>query len=306
MRVLVAGAGGQVGRALAEVFADAKELVALDHHQLDITSWPAVADTVASLAPDLVVNAAAWTDVDGCEREPARAEAVNAEGSHHVAVAARAVSAYLVGVGTDFVFPGDGGAPYAEDAPTRPISVYGRTKLAGERAVLDADSGFAVARTAWVYGGAGKHFPRTVLTLLRDRGAMEVVADEAGNPTFAGDLAVALVQLVAARGAGVFHLVNAGRASRFELAQVVASAAGFDPAAVSPTTSAAFLAKFPLPARRPTDSTLANTRASALGIELRPWEEAVRAYVRRLAVELGIAQDAAASHVLTTRGVATT
>ena len=108
------------------------------------------------------------------------------------------------------VFPGDGGAPYAEDAPTAPISAYGRSKLMAEQAVLEADSGFAVARTAWLYGGAGKHFPRTVLTVLRDRGGMEVVDDEFGSPTYAGDLAEALVQLAIRRGEGIFHLVNEG------------------------------------------------------------------------------------------------
>ena len=106
------------------------------------------------------------------------------------------------------VFPGDGGAPYAEDAPTAPISAYGWSKLMAEHAVLEADSGFAVARTAWLYGGAGKHFPRTVLTVLRDRGGMEVVDDEFGSPTYAGDLAEALVQLAIRRGKGIFHLVN--------------------------------------------------------------------------------------------------
>ena len=108
---------------------------------------------------------------------------------------AKDAGAYLIAVSTDMVFPGDGGAPYAEDAATAPISAYGRSKLMAEHAVLEADSGFAVARTAWLYGGAGKHFPRTVLTVLRDRGGMEVVDDEFGSPTYAGDLAEALVQL---------------------------------------------------------------------------------------------------------------
>jgi dTDP-4-dehydrorhamnose reductase len=235
----------------------------------------------------VVIHAAAYTDVDGCEREPARAEAVNAAGSRHVAAAARAVGAYLVAVGTDYVFPGDG-APYAEDAPPRPLSIYGQTKLAGECAVLAADPTFAIARTAWLYGGPGKHFPRTVLTLLTTRGAMEAVADEAGSPTYASDLAEGLIALVAARGAGIFHLVNAGRATRCELARAVAAAAGFDPDVVAPTTSAAFLARHPLPARRPADATLTNTRAAMLGIALRPWAEAVGDYVPHLAQELGI------------------
>jgi dTDP-4-dehydrorhamnose reductase len=254
----------------------------------DIADGPALSKVVAASAPELVIHAAAYTDVDGAERDPARAEAVNAAGSRHVAQAARAVGAHLVAVSTDFVFAGDGGAPYGEDAGPAPVSVYGRTKLAGERAVLEIGPRFAVARTAWLYGGPGKHFPRTVLTVLRDRGRMEVVADERGSPTFAGDLAVALVELAAAGGAGLFHLVNEGSASRFELARAVAASAGLPVDLVRPTTSAEFLARYQLPARRPADSTLANHRADALGIRLRPWPEAVAEYVPRLAVELGI------------------
>lgn len=295
-RVVVTGAGGQLGGYLRTALAAAGavpigigartakgvDLVA------DVTDAAALRAAFAEAGAAAVVHAAAYTDVDGCERDPARADAVNATGSRLVAGAAREAGTYLVAVGTDFVFAGDGGAPYAEDAAPRPLSVYGRTKLAGEAAILAADPGFAVARTAWLYGGAGKHFPRTVLTVLQNRGAIEVVADEAGSPTFAGDLARALVALVAARGAGIFHLVNAGRATRYDLARAVAALAGFAPAAVAPTTTAAFLARHPLPARRPADSTLANTRAAALGITLRPWEDALAAYVPRLATELGL------------------
>ncbi len=296
-RVLVTGAAGQLGRYLRQTLqrqgataiglgarsADGVDITA------DITDATALKRALDSARPDAVIHAAAYTDVDGCERDPARAEAVNAEGSRNLAVAAQLTGVYLIAVGTDFVFSGDAGAPYDEEAPPGPLSVYGRSKLAGEEAVLAVDPGFAVARTAWLYGGSGKHFPRTVLTLLRDRGTMEVVNDETGNPTFAGDLAAALVSLLAVRGAGIFHLVNAGRASRFALAQEVAKAAGFDPELITPTTTAAFLAKYPLPARRPTDSTLANRRAAALGITLRPWSDAVVDYIPRLAAELDLA-----------------
>jgi dTDP-4-dehydrorhamnose reductase len=158
-----------------------------------------------------------------------------------------------------------------------------------ERAVLDADARNAVARTAWLYGGAGKHFPRTVLTVLRDRGSIDVVDDEFGSPTYAGDLARGLVQLAAVRGDGVLHVVNAGRASRFDLARETASLAGFDPESVRPVTSAEFLTRYPLPARRPADSTLRNMRAAALGIELRDWRDALSAYAPFLAAEIGAA-----------------
>ena len=297
MRVVVTGAGGQLGGFLVPALAAAGATpVGFGSRPgpggavpVDVTDEAAVLAAIAAARPDAVIHAAAYTDVDGCERDPARAEAVNGAGSAHVAAAAVAAGAHLVAVGTDFVFPGDGGAPYAEDSPPAPLSAYGASKLSGERAVLAASPGFAVARTAWVWGGPGKHFPRTVVRTLRDRGEMEVVADETGCPTHAGDLADALVALLAVRAGGIVHLTNAGRATRFALARAVAVAAGLDPASVRSTTTEAFLARYPLPARRPADSTLANTRAAGLGIRPRPWDEAVSAHVPALAAELGLA-----------------
>jgi dTDP-4-dehydrorhamnose reductase len=302
-RVLVTGAAGQLGGFLLPALVRTGAIpIGLGGR------WGAGVDLVADVAdgvrtraaiesarPDAIIHAAAWTDVDGCEHDPTRAEGVNATGTAHIAMAAREVGSYLVTVSTDFVFPGDGGAPYAEDAPPRPVSVYGRTKLLGEQATLKSDPSFAVARTAWLYGGSSKHFPRTVLTILRDRGTMAVVSDEVGNPTHAGDLAEALVALVASRGAGIFHLTNRGSASRFDLARAVAATAGIDPSLVTPTTTAAFLERFPLPARRPADSRLINVRATALGITLRPWKDAVIDYVPWLAKDLGIAPNASMS-----------
>jgi dTDP-4-dehydrorhamnose reductase len=285
-RIAVTGAGGQLGRYLtAALMGSGVHPIGFSHnegqgndHQLDITDNQAVLEAFTTAGPDIIIHAAAYTDVDGCERDPDRAQAVNGRGSANVAAAARSVGAYLVMVSTDFVFSGNGGAPYPEHAGPEPLSWYGRSKLAGEDAVLAANPEFAVARTAWLYGGTGKHFPRTVLTVLRDRGSIAVVTDERGSPTFAADLAEAIE----------------GSTSRLTLARAVAQAAGLDPARVEPTTTAAFLAKYPLPARRPADSTLANTRGGEIGIALRPWEEAVAEYVPRLAHELGLRLDSSA------------
>lgn len=304
-RILITGAGGQLGGYLRTVLeATGATVIGLSARPqggndvvADVSDAGAVRAVIGNQRPDVVIHAAAWTDVDGCELDSTRAEAINAAGSQNVAVAARAVDAYLVAVSTDFVFNGNGGAPYTEESPPCPLSVYGRTKLAGEEAVLAMDPRSAVARTAWVYGGAGKHFPRTVLKILRDRGQIEVIEDEVGNPTFAGDLATALVALVEAGGAGIFHLVNSGRATRHELASAVAAAAGYDPAVVTPITAKAFLSKYPLPAKRPADSTLANIRAASLGITMQPWQVPVAAYVPRLAAELGHHNQPAAREV---------
>lgn len=295
-RVLVTGAGGQLGGflllALASAGADvvgigSRERPGVDQ-VLDITDGHAVYRGMEQLAPAIAIHAAAFTDVDGAERNPDEARAVNEIGAKNVAMAANSIGAYLIGVGTDFVFPGDGGAPYSEDAPTMPLSVYGATKLGGERAILEANPAFAVARTAWLYGGTGKHFPRTVLTVLRDRGGIDVVEDEVGSPTFAADLAVALVGLTGRRASGIFHLVNEGGASRLELARAVAREAGVSPELVRPVSTADFLAKYPLPARRPADSRLRNVRAAALGVTLPDWTDAVSRYGPILASELEV------------------
>jgi dTDP-4-dehydrorhamnose reductase len=293
-RIVVTGAGGQLGgfltRRLTQVGAVVTGLGSRPgpdvQYVADIRDREAIRRALAVAGPDAVIHAAAYTDVDGCERDPERAMAVNAEGSAHVAAAATEHGARLIAMSTDFVFPGDGGAPYEEHDKPHPLSVYGTSKLAGEQAVLEAGPDFAVARTAWVWGGPDKHFPRTVLTVLRNRGEMEVVDDEVGCPTHAGDLADALVRLLPIGGSGVYHLAGDGAATRFELAQAVAEAAGIDSANVRPTSSEEFLAKYPLPARRPADSRLANCRAAAMGIQLPPWRRAVRDLVPALAAEL--------------------
>jgi dTDP-4-dehydrorhamnose reductase len=293
MRVLVTGAAGQVGvRLVHELRQCGYQPIGLGHSQssaidvaADIRDRAHVATALEDARPDAIIHAAAYTDVDGCERDQTLADAVNHLGSENIASLAAERNIWMLGIGTDFVFPGDGGAPYDEDAQTSPASVYGDSKLAGERAILAADPWFAVARTAWVYGGHGKHFPRTVLTMLARHGRMEVVDDEIGSPTYAADLATALVQLLGKRPAGVFHLTNEGSTSRFELARRVATDAGMDAGSISPISTPEFLKKYPLPARRPANSTLANKRAASLGVRLPSWEDAVRRYAPDLATE---------------------
>ena len=289
-RVLVTGAAGQLGRYLCTELRDGGyDVVGLGHAPgggveavADISEAEGIQRVFGETSPDVVIHAAAYTDVDGCEKNPERADRVNHLGSANVAQAAKTIGAWVLGISTDFVFSGESDIPYPENAEVGPISVYGQSKLDGERAVLATDESFAVARTSWVFGGVGKHFPRTVVSMLKQRGAMSVVDDEVSSPTYAGDLARAVVTLIPMRPSGVLHLSNRGVVSRYEFAREIARVAGFDPVCVTPTSTAEFLEKYPLPAKRPAFSALANRRGAAMGVTLPVWEDAVSRYIPRM------------------------
>lgn len=295
-RIAVTGAGGQLGRYLVPAARSAgAKVLALGSRPgeaidvaVDLTDAVSTTSVIRQFRPEIIIHAAACTDVDGIEREPVRGLRGNLLASHHAAIAAQDVAAYLLSVSTDMVFSGSKGGPYREDDATAPISHYGRSKLAAEQAVLRVSPSNGVARTSWLYGGEGKHFPRTVLGVLRDRGSIEVVDDEVGSPTYAGDLAIALLFLAKTRGAGIFHLANRGEVTRHELARETARLAGLGAETVKATTTEAFLRKYPLPALRPPTSPLLNTRGPERGASLPDWKDGLRRYVPALAIELGL------------------
>jgi len=266
-RWLVTGAGGMLGRDLVSVLsAGVHDVTAARRADLDITDPTAVKAAVAG--HDVVVNAAAWTDVDGAEADEAAATAVNGTGTRHIAAACAATGARLLHVSTDYVFPGDATAPYPEDAPTDPVNGYGRSKLAGEVAVRDLlpDTGYIV-RTAWLYGAHGPNFVATMLRLAQSRDIVDVVDDQRGQPTWSFALAEQLVRLglAAVDGtarAGAYHGTASGETTWFGLARAVFEEAGLNPARVHPTTSD----KFVRPARRPAFSVLGHDRWAAAGL----------------------------------------
>lgn len=272
IRWLVTGAGGMVGRELCAVLAG-ERLTAPPRGGLDITDREAVRAAVAG--HDVVINAAAWTDVDGAEAAEAAATAVNGTAVRHLAMACAERGARLIHISTDYVFDGTASEPYAENAPTGPINAYGRGKLVGERAVTELlpDTGYVV-RTAWLYGEHGPNFVDTVLRLATEREAVDIVADQHGQPTWSFDLARRLVELGRRVGApaGVYHATASGRTTWYGLARAALALSGLDPERARPTTAAAF----PRPAPRPRFSVLAHDRWSLTGLPpLQNWRESL-------------------------------
>jgi dTDP-4-dehydrorhamnose reductase len=283
VRIVVTGADGQLGHDLVPALAP-HDVLALDRHACDVTDRDAVVSLIASVQPDAIVHAAAWTAVDDCELHPDRAWAVNALGTRHVAEGSRLVDAYLCTIGTDYVFDGLATTPDAEWDPTGPLSVYGRSKLAAE-AEAQTVPGACVVRTSWLCGAGGRNFVATMVRLASE-GASEgqqvpVVADQEGCPTFTADLATAIRRLVIGRLPGVFHVTNQGATTWYELARATFSAAGQDPDRVVPITSAEL--DPPRLAPRPAFSVLDN---AALRLSGMPMLDDWHAPLQRLVKEL--------------------
>ena len=274
MRLLVTGAGGMLGRAVAERAQRlGHDVRALARTDLDVTDATAVHDALAELRPRAVVNCAAYTDVDGAESDRDAAMAVNGTGAGNVAAAAADVGAAIVHVSTDYVFDGSRRAPWVESDPVAPLGAYGATKLAGEEAVAAANPAHAIVRTAWLFGAGGRNFVDTMLALGAEREEVSVVTDQIGCPTWTGHLAGALVELAERpQDTGLHHIAAAGSCSWNELALEVFDRAGID-CRVLPTTTAAF----PRPAPRPAYSVLGSERRDPL--VLPAWQEGVAAYL---------------------------
>ncbi len=280
-RIVIAGAGGQLGGFLRSMAAaEGRDVLALTSSQWDITD-PAAAERIVQRG-DWVINCAAYTDVDGAETDEAGAYAVNATGPGNIARACARAGARMIHVSTDYVFGGNsegdvGSAeprPYEPSDRTAPVGVYGHSKLAGEKAVLAALPEGVIVRTAWVYTGAdGKDFVAVMRRLAAGDGPVRVVDDQVGSPTYVGDLAVALLQIVDDRVPGpILHAANEGAVSRFQQTLAVFEECGADPSRVLPVSSA----EFPRPAPRPSYSALSGRESAAAGLRpLRPWREAL-------------------------------
>lgn len=273
---LITGAGGMLGRDLAGLLRGRGERVTgLTRRDLDVTSAEAVRGALRRCRPDVVVNCAAWTAVDEAEAHEDDALRVNGDGAAHLAVSCASGGIRLVQISTDYVFDGTARRPYAEDDPPAPRTAYGRTKLAGERAVLGQLRGTGyVVRTGWLYGQHGRNFVRTMIRLAREQPTVHVVDDQHGQPTYTVDVADRVVALVQSGApAGVYHATSSGEATWFDFAREVFLLLGTDPARVRPTASDAFAR----PAPRPAYSVLGHDAWARAGLDpIGDWRAALR------------------------------
>jgi dTDP-4-dehydrorhamnose reductase len=273
MRIVITGHRGQLGRALQEVLAG-EALFGLDLPEHDITDPASALDTVVRLQPDLVIHAAAMTNVDSCERDPDMAFRVNTLGTHNLALACGRCGATMVHISTNDVFDGKLGRPYYEwDSPS-PQSVYARSKAAAEFYVRTLLHRFYIVRTAWLYARGGSNFVTKIIAAADKHGALRVVTDEVSAPTYAPDLAHAIARLTQTEHYGIFHFTNSGLCSRYDWARKILELAGRGHVPIEPITTD----QWSRAATPPLYAPLVNFTGAALGITLRPWEEALHDY----------------------------
>ncbi|MPM08911.1 dTDP-4-dehydrorhamnose reductase [bioreactor metagenome] len=285
---LIVGCNGQLGTELVTQLTSGQSelgaipqiysnivLTCLDIPQIDITNLEKTIALVEQSRPDVIFNCAAYTNVDACETHEDDAYRVNALGARNLAIAAERVGAKIMHMSTDYVFSGDGTSPYREyDCPC-PVSVYGKTKLAGEQFVQSFSNRYFVVRTSWLYGYHGKNFVKAILNRARAEGKVTVVNDQRGNPTNAADLAYHMLKIAATEEFGVYHCTGNGECSWFEFAEEILRLADFGATAL-PCTSA----EYPSPTKRPAYSSLEHMMLrTTVGDEMRPWREALASFI---------------------------
>jgi len=281
MKVLVVGGAGMLGKELTELIRESQpwQLISLDLPDMDITNPQHVRDTLSHIRPGVIINCAAQTDVDGCEKDPESAFSVNADGPHLLANAASDLGSLLVQVSTDFVFDGKKTSPYIEQDESNPLSVYGKSKLAGEIAVQESGCRYIIARTSWLYGPYGANFVWSfVIRHARSGEPLSLVTDQVGSPSYTLDVADALIRLIRGKASGIFHVSNVGICSRIEFAT-----AALAEAQLNPNIYPILTRDLGLPAPRPAYSALSTTKLSAfLGKPLPHWETSLRNFIKRM------------------------
>lgn len=283
MRVLVTGCNGQVGRSLVEQLDHKVDLLAVDRTELDITQREAVFKAVEGFSPDFVINAAAHTAVDKAEQEPELSFAINRDGPLFLAQASKSVGATLMHISTDYVFTGDKVGEYVENDEPGPLGVYGKSKLAGERAIAEANEKHIILRTAWVFGEHGHNFVKTMLKLGKERDALSIVGDQFGGPTYAGDIAKALITIINELSQhrveapyGIYHFSGEPHVSWYQFAQSVFEQAEQAQLLTQPKLTSIPTEQYPTPAARPGNSKMNCSKIKdVFGIESSDWQLAL-------------------------------
>lgn len=276
------GAAGQLGMEVCKTLRNEHEIVPATRAEVDITNLPEVLSLADEVSPQAIVNAAAYTDVDGCETNKEKAFLVNAIGARNIAIAAREVGAKLVHISTDYVFGGEKQGPYVEYDLPRPLNIYGWSKLLGEQMVREQNPRSFILRVAWLYSVHRKNFVKTMLSLAREKAEIRVVSDQRGCPTFAGDVAKEIKLLLDTNSCGLYHCVSQGSCTRYEFAKEIFRLAGV-PVKVIPVSSA----EFPTPAKRPPHSVLDNFLLRIQGLDMMPhWRDSLEEQIQRIKEEV--------------------
>ncbi len=277
MKILLFGHKGMLGSDLLLQLGRKHEVAGLDKDEIDLTSMPACESAVNENKPDIVVNAAAFTDVDGCENALSQCIAVNAEAVLNIAVSCRKQNIRIVHFSTDYVFDGNSSEPYKEDSPCNPLNVYGSSKLAGENYLRSLSNNYLIIRSEWLYGKNGKNFVRTILDKAETTNKLEVVDDQIGSPTYTKDLAIAVDLLIERNLTGLFHITNRGNCSWFQFARQILKEAGITEVEVLPIKSD----QLKRPAQRPLNSVLSMQKfISATGKATQPWQLALQDFLK--------------------------
>ncbi len=279
MSILVLGAKGMLGRDLAPILRPGYEVIERDVEDFDITDLPRVKEEIRKLLPRVVINAAAYTDVDGCETRKELAFAVNAEGAGNVALSCASIGAKVIYLSTDYIFDGESKRPYREEDPPHPLNIYGMSKLEGERRIQETADNYLIIRNEWLFGKYGRNFVDTILRLASQQEELRVVDDQRGSPTFTKDLSRAIERLIEKEATGVVNVTNSGSCTWFEFARRILKGRNFSRNKVIPVSSA----ELGRPAKRPANSLLDCRYFGQLtGIRMRPWEEALAEYLQGL------------------------
>jgi dTDP-4-dehydrorhamnose reductase len=275
MQIIITGAEGRLGGQLCRILGESHTLTELTYNDLDITDFERTREAVSTSNPDIVINCAAWTDVDGCAENPEKALQINGYGAQNVALAAAACDAPIVHISSNEVFDGTADRAYNEYDPRNPVNPYGYSKYVAEKAVAEVNPRHYIVRTSWLFAHGGRNFIHAILGAVEAGKTPRVVVDEVANPTYNRDVAQAIAQLITTGRYGTYHLCNEGAVSRYGFARYALDRAGYADIDMERIS----LAQWPRPSRPPRYSGLANQAARMLGIRLRPWQQAVDAFL---------------------------